>query len=242
MKSSYIKNNEVLESELLLYPKYSIYYREDCNEKEWFDDVIDIYDNIEHISYNKKRVLDLGAHIGLFSRIADYNGASYIYAVEPEEHNCKLLELNKTLFDNPNELFINKSSITDTENFENVILLGNSVSNTLTPSLVRKFKIKNRNLHVQNTVNLNFNDIIKEVNPDILKISIEGYEYEIMNEIFDINYLKNTNIKDIFITFSKFNKKTKALLNNYIEPIANIYKEENSLTLKNYEIIHFKKV
>jgi FkbM family methyltransferase len=117
-------------------------------------------------------VLDVGANIGAFSLYAEEQGASKIYAYEPDSDNFALLMMNS-----PNS--INAQCAVVGDDSESVSLYINSK--------------KNKGLHMTREVNgrdcvtvpaLNFDKIIQDTKPNKIKIDVEGAEYGFMPYIF----------------------------------------------------------
>jgi FkbM family methyltransferase len=154
--------------------KSGIYYREDTS------DLLSIREcnrNYKDVSVLDKVVLDLGSNIGGFSYIAAQNGAKAVYSFEPEPHNFSLLEFNLSSFNNCHVYDkVVTNSIEDSIQF--YIGYGKGA-----PSLASTRNVRGRyGISVKNE---NFKRFVNKINPELIKIDIEGGEYDIISDIPD---------------------------------------------------------
>lgn len=129
-------------------------------------------------------VLDIGMNIGIFSILAAKAGAGHIFAFEPEESNYNLANKN-----------IELNGFSDCVSSYNNAVIGNNDKQ-------RHFSInvkKNKGAHSliekrgRDTITVNcknFNDILKEFRPDVIKMDIEGGEMECLRQV-NKNLLSN---------------------------------------------------
>lgn len=134
-------------------------------------------------------ILDIGANIGMFSVLAAKKGAK-VYSFEPEHENCEIAQKNININNVSNKIILHEKAV-----------VGND-------DLVRPFSInphKNKGLHSlvikrgRYSVDVkceNINDILKRVNPTIIKMDIEGGEYEVLLAINDFR-----NVKELIFEF-----------------------------------------
>ena len=113
------------------------------------------YENWGNIQI-RKTVIDCGAHIGSFSKLALSKGAKVI-SIEPEPSNFELLQLNA-----PEAIHINKA-ISHSQSFLNIH-----------PERNELHKLSNHGLPIE-TITLD--ELITEP-VSVLKMDIEGAEYE----------------------------------------------------------------
>ena len=122
-------------------------------------------------------VVDFGLNIGMFTCWALSKGASKVYSYEPEYDNFCLAKRNVDL-----------NGFTDKAQLFNAAVVGNDDKK-------RSFSInlkKNKGAHSlvskrgRDSVDVdcvNFNDVIANVNPTVIKMDIEGGEYECLKNI-----------------------------------------------------------
>ncbi len=129
---------------------------------------------------NKECVIDIGAHIGLVSMPAStvINEKGIIYAFEPARENLKYLSKHIKINNIRNIKVIDSLvGATDQENVEFYEYLGPSGMNTSvnnnTTSGYKKTLCKQ--------IKLDTFCEIESINPDIIKIDVEGFEYEVLS-------------------------------------------------------------
>lgn len=113
-------------------------------------------------------VLDLGAHIGSFSRRALDVGATTVVAVEAEESNCDMFWINVP----DSRALLIQGAVTGTTG-EAELYLGSTYGHTLTKPI--------RHRETVTVPTFALTDILDEVNLDFtfVKIDIEGSEYDL---------------------------------------------------------------
>lgn len=118
-------------------------------------------------------VVDIGAHVGIFSIFASQNGASKIYSYEPSVNNCKYISQNCD-DNNINNVFVNNLAVTDINGSINLYLGysdgGNSVFFDSQSHGVDK-AIRTKSITLENIF---IKEKIKKIN--YLKIDCEGSE------------------------------------------------------------------
>jgi len=152
--------------------------------------------NEQHIysalNFKDKIILDVGGNIGAFARYSINQGAQKVISLEPEKENFDLLQKNAKGF---NILPLNLAVVGDNIRKRNLFL--NSGKNKGSHSLL----IKSRKDFIE--VNcINFYTLLSKYNPEIVKIDIEGGEYE----VFDYNSIINKCVEMLAIEFH-FGKK-----------------------------------
>jgi FkbM family methyltransferase len=118
-------------------------------------------------------VLDLGMNIGMFSIYALNNGVKKVYSFEPNKENFQLAQENLKLNNLQENRFVltNKAVVgnDDTKRYFHENLKTNKGAHSL-------IRVSGRNDVVVECVNIN--DVIKKAKPTIIKMDIEGAEYE----------------------------------------------------------------
>ena len=122
-------------------------------------------------------VLDIGAHIGIFS-IRAAKKASFVYSYEPSRENCQYLDMNLRSNDIENCSWYNKAVVGNLDRTRslNINIRKNSGGHTLIPKM-------RGDAHSQIVECTNINDIISDKKPTIVKMDCEGSEYEIIRGI-----------------------------------------------------------
>jgi FkbM family methyltransferase len=136
-------------------------------------------------------ILDAGANVGFFTAFAKTKGAKRIYSVEPDPSAFDCLE--KNFIDDPNVICLNKalSDRTDIVLFD--LSLGSSVSST-----INKYN-KQTETHTIFIESFSLSTFFMlENNINLLKLDIEGAEYEVLNALSSYYYKK---INQIFLEF-----------------------------------------
>lgn len=131
------------------------------------------YDNYSHFDLNENDiVLDLGANIGGFVNLcAEANVKKYI-GYEPDNENFKVLSENVKKLKN---FEIIRSAVSARPEKELVFLQTSSGNKDCSGSICRKPR---KNLIEQVVPNTTFDEVFESVRPSIVKMDIEGAEYE----------------------------------------------------------------
>jgi len=159
-------------------------------------------------------VLDIGGHIGLFSRYAANRGAGYVLAIEPHPGNCDMFMLNLKNYDCV-ELI--EAAVVSNNYKQKTMKLYESNTDTSAHSLV---PTRGRNKMVVNTIHFGY--ALVEAQPSVVKIDIEGYEYDLQDEILGL-FPKN-NIKSFAIEFHLNRKDWRQKAREFVKQIEKIYK------------------
>lgn len=136
-------------------------------------------------------VLDAGANVGFFTALAKHKGAKRIYSVEPDPSAFDCLE--KNFIHDSNVICLNKalSDITDVVLFD--ISMGSSVASTINKYNKQK---DTHSIFVKAFSLPTFFMLENDIN--LLKLDIEGAEYEVLNSLSSYYYKK---INQIFLEF-----------------------------------------
>ena len=116
------------------------------------------------------RVLDVGGHIGGFTTLALRSGAE-VWAYEPDPENFALLEENTAAYNG--RVHLEPAALTS-GNEEKINLYLNLGANTGTHTL-----IPTRGRDVVEVPALDFQRVLTEVEPTVLKVDVEGWEYSL---------------------------------------------------------------
>jgi FkbM family methyltransferase len=130
--------------------------------------------DFELANFRNKIVVDAGAHVGLFSLVAS-SFAKKVVSIEPHPFNFNLLRINKVLNNAENIVLINKALWSKQE-----ILNLYEGSHGAAHSVIQQRDCAKK-YPVQSTTLKEIIDEFGEV--DLLKIDVEGSEFEILGKI-----------------------------------------------------------
>lgn len=195
--------------------------------RKWTGEYTQVEEYLRQLSEKELIIIDAGANIGLFSRlILKEKPASKIYAIEPEKNNYQLLKTNTKGYDVKtirggiwsHDCNLNVVS-RDTGDWGFTVKEvskrdGNTINATCIDSLVRKYKL---------------NRI------DLLKMDVEGSEYEIFNSD-NLQWLDLCNAI-VIETHDHIIKGSNELVNRILfdRGFIKFSYEENQLFIKNQE-------
>ena len=122
-------------------------------------------------------VLDVGLNIGMFTIYALINNAKKVYSYEPEKENFKLAEMNIKLnyFNYKCELY--NSAVIGNDDKHRIFSI-NLKKNKGAHSLVEK---RGRDSVTVDCININ--RVLETIQPTIIKMDIEGGEYECIKAV-----------------------------------------------------------
>ena len=167
-----------------------------------------------------KTVMDIGANIGAFSYTALKNGADKVIAFEPDEDNAKLYELNV-----PKDAKLFRGAV---------------ASKTGTAILYVNESGKNKGLHSLQQINgrtqievktYSFRKALEKFRPQILKIDIEGGEYDL--ELHDLPEYIEAICMEIHLSHGDNREMGKKLIKSLKKQFPNVLKDSN-ITDKNW--------
>jgi FkbM family methyltransferase len=125
-------------------------------------------------------VVDFGLNIGMFTCFALTRGAKKVWSYEAETTNydlaCRNLELNE--FDKNRYKLFNLAVVGNNDTIRYFSI--NTKKNKGAHSLVEKRGRDRTTVHC-----ININDVLKQANPTIIKMDIEGAEYECLPAVQD---------------------------------------------------------
>lgn len=211
----------VKECELSFSKKYGLCYREGTSDKKMLGEGSLDY---KLLNCKDKIVMDCGANIGGFVRKACNDSAKEVYCYEPEQFNVLVLHENVNLLRNKYNTKINvieaalistdDESITFNVNGNKTSACSGSVNKTINSTSI--------------TVNaVNFWNELERIKPQIIKMDIEGGEYDILTKEFP-DY-----VEEVAIELHGWRNESHKAMNAYIESIQ---------SNKNYEIASLKRI
>jgi FkbM family methyltransferase len=177
--------------------------------------------NIDEIDYQDKICLDLGVNIGAFSKIALDRGAKRVYGLECDLRNYQIASSN---FSSEIKVKVVHAAVSGSTEDTLQIYKSNSKSNHSSTSINKR---TNTFTEYDRVKNYHITEVLNEVQPDLVKIDIEGAEYDIIEEV------ARYKPKVLFIEIHGGHEKAK----NAVQRFENIYTKS-----KVDEIIYFNKI
>lgn len=142
-----------------------------------------------HIQPND-RVMDVGMNIGMFAVWAIQKGAARVWGYEPSSENYELAVLNLKLNECENKVETREMALTGTTDKVRFLSL-NVHKNKGAHSLVEK-----RGRETERVMAGNFQDELKAIRPNCIKMDIEGGEWECIMDTTDFQ-----GVRDIILEF-----------------------------------------
>jgi len=173
------------------------------------------------VDFQNRIILDIGAHIGGFARLALDGGVEKIISIEPDEYNFDMLNVNID-----DERCIKEKAAVVSDDISEVTLYSNGSKRSSASGSLNKL----RGSVIEQTVKaLNFNDIINKYQPDMIKMDIEGGEYPLL-----LNYRLPKCVKEIVIEIHAMRKDQKPLMKDLIDQF---HSEEWIVVNEQYQIM-----
>lgn len=141
------------------------------------DDIIEAIareqDDYGALSVWAERVLDVGAHIGMFTRWVLKRGAAEVVAYEPDEMN--FLRLRRNVHGNAQVLARNAAIVGDDAS---VVSFWHGPSSDRHSTLHRPGRVNPARVAAEK-----LNTVIERYTPSVIKIDIEGGEWELLGQL-----------------------------------------------------------
>lgn len=167
----------VKDSQSKLFKPLKMFYRPETSDRAMLKECMTNYNCIE--IGPKDVVMDFGANVGGFSKMALDAGANEVISVEADELNYEVLNAN--IGAHPNSTLLRKAVVGD--NRTEVSFAIRKSKNSACAGKVASEKECSYSRYQVNTVPaVNFAELLEEHNPTILKIDIEGGEYDILRD------------------------------------------------------------
>ena len=153
------------EAKINMDEKSGLWYRPELGELF----VINEQSQYSKLNFKDKTVMDVGAHIGCFTDLALKNGAKHVYAYEPTPESFALMVMNV----NNDKTSLYNSALTGHDDIETDFYLSKTY-----PTCHTHIPVKNR--EVMTVQAENFWQKLNIHKPQVLKVDIEGGEYNFM--------------------------------------------------------------
>lgn len=175
----------------------------------------------EEVDYSDKVCLDLGTNIGTFTKIALDGGAYRVYGVECDFRNYNIANSN---FSESIRAKIIHAAVSALDQDTLKIYKSNAKSNHSSTSIIKR---RGTFTEYDEVKNYHITELLDEIKPDIVKIDIEGAEYDIIEHVLAYRP------KVLFIELHGNHDQSKSALQRLTESYKNNRVEE---------IIMFQKV
>lgn len=200
--------------------KIKAYVREDTSDEFVVKEVFSGEYNKLNIK-NTDVIVDFGLNIGMFTAYALTRGAKKVYSYEAEKENYTVAEQNMKLneFDISRYVLNNKAVVATDQ--KQIVFWKNNSKNKGAHSLIHK---KGRQSVVVDCVNVN--DVLNEIKPNIVKMDIEGGEYDCLKAIKSYK-----GIREFIFEFH----------HTHLDDIGHVkYNEIINLMKENFDQVHYR--
>ena len=170
------------------------------------------YEHYYDVDYTDQVCLDLGSNVGGFVKIALDKGAEKVIAVECDPRNFMNL-VNNFGGREPAVELINKAVTSQDQHRDLVkIFKSNSKFNHCSTSIVNKIRFN----EYDEVIAVGIQSLLEEYQPNIVKVDVEGAEYQILEDIIDYGP------EILFVEFH-YNKKTLPMGIEFIRRLSEMY-------------------
>ena len=198
------KDFEIKEVEPSFFKKLGMYYRPNTCDKKMISEVLRDWTHLEITEDDV--VLDLGSNIGAFSKVALDAGAKQVIAIEADEFNHEVLEMN--IGSDPRATVLHRAVVGDDSKEITFLIKDNGNSACAGKVCTRESDMKSKRFFKQTIPAINFQDVLDKYRPNLIKIDIEGGEYAILNQRLP-DYVKMLAIEIHGMTKETFVKSLK---------------------------------
>ena len=128
------------------------------------------------IDFTDKVCLDLGGNVGGFTKVAIDGGAKAVYTVECDIRNYE--KMAESFADEPKANIIH-AAVSDSTAPSIRIYKGNSQQAHCSVSIMKRSKFTD----YDEVINIHISELLKKYQPDIIKIDIEGADFDALHSI-----------------------------------------------------------
>lgn len=166
-------NQVFVEVEVKLQPKTGYWYRRDSFDRDSVQECLENYVKTRDL-VKGKRVLDLGANVGGFTRMAVEGGAAHVMAIEPCPFNYDILCKNSPTSENIH------AAVGEDDSKDCLFYYANSKRNSVSSATIKRRNSTDVTITVPA---IRFSNLLEEYKPEVLKCDIEGKEYDLLDSI-----------------------------------------------------------
>jgi FkbM family methyltransferase len=153
--------------------KLGVWHEPGTNQIETFKDLAIELAAYKHIDFKDKIVLDIGACAGSFSRLALEGGAKHVIAIEPHPTNIAVYKKNV-----PSAIIFEAAVVPDYCEDTEITFYTAPSGNLTISSTAAPGRISSRDTMTVATVK--FSDLLDKYKPQVIKMDIEGAEFDIL--------------------------------------------------------------
>ena len=165
-----VESKSIIPCDIRFVSRSGYWARDNTFDKAMIRDSLKNYKDLKHIKGSV--VLDLGANCGGFTKMALGLGAKKVIAVEPCPYNFEVLKINA-----PSAVNINAAISEKKENKTNFYYSDSKRSSSSSCTLERR-NYSGLSIEVDS---LNINEVLEKYKPSVIKMDIEGKEYDILD-------------------------------------------------------------
>lgn len=169
------------------------------------------YDHKYKTDYIDAVVLDIGAHKGYYTLYSLLNGASRVWAYEPDKFNFSFLEKNIYRNKFSDKVYLFNKAVGRKSMQRDFFIMKSSVSHSLTERSDREIVGKSKIRVV--SINDVLSSVVQEGGRLIVKIDAEGAEYEILPEIRESYWPL---ISELFIEYHDIEGQSQYRMNKHL--------------------------
>jgi FkbM family methyltransferase len=185
----------IVECKIVYNSRNGYWVREDTFDRRMVNDSLNHYEGFTAVK--GKTILDLGGNCGGFTKMAINAGASKVISLEPCPHNHQILCINA-----PEAINLN-AAVTEGPSGKATFYYADSKRSSSSSSIHPRRNSSDLKITVEA---YNINELLEKYRPDIVKMDIEGKEYDILDAMEVIpKYVKQFAIE--FHSFSKVSMK-----------------------------------
>lgn len=166
-----VDTNSFIKCDIVLQ-RNGYWVRSDTFDSAMVRESLNHYKGLQNIE--GKVVLDLGANCGGFTKMALEAGAQKVIAIEPCPYNFEILEINAPLAENIN------GAITELKTDSVDFFYSASKRSSSSGSTCKR---RNYSGIFKTIPAYNINEILEKYKPSVVKMDIEGKEYDILDAI-----------------------------------------------------------
>ncbi len=195
-----VESKSIIPCDIRFVSRNGYWARDNTFDQAMIRDSLKNYKDLKHIKGSV--VLDLGANCGGFTKMALNLGAKKVIAVEPCPYNFDVLKINAHSAFNINSAISEKK-----ENKTNFYYSDSKRSSSSSCTLERR-NYSGLSIEVDS---LNINEVLKKYKPSVIKMDMEGKEYDILDAMSTVPKY----VKEFALEVHRFSQKYTAYIDRF---------------------------